>query len=78
MAGLLTTQAVQLLIGATALGVFLLSNRMPAGGWIVVLELSIYVVGWTASYTFFIPAPCIAIDGEPGDHRSRLPPDARS
>jgi O-antigen/teichoic acid export membrane protein len=54
--GLLTTQAVQLLIGATALGVFLVSNEMPAGGWIVVLELSIYVVGWTASYTFFIPA----------------------
>jgi O-antigen/teichoic acid export membrane protein len=53
---LMTTQAVQLAIGLSALGVFLLSGPMSPGGWIVVLELSIYVVGWTLSYTFFIPA----------------------
>jgi O-antigen/teichoic acid export membrane protein len=53
---LLTTQLVQLLIGLSALGVFLLSGPISSGGWIVVLELSIYVVGWTLSYTFFIPA----------------------
>lgn len=53
---ILSTQCVQLLIGASALGIFLLSSSMSPHGLIVVLELSIYVVGWTTSRTFFIPA----------------------
>ena len=53
---ILSTQCVQLLIGAAALGIFLLSSAMSTHGLIVVLELSIYVAGWTTSRTFFIPA----------------------
>ncbi len=53
---LLSTQIVQLLIGVSALAIFLLSSSMSAGGLVVVLELSIYVVGWTMSITFFVPA----------------------
>jgi len=53
---IMSTQCVQLLLGASALAIFLLSSTMSASGLIVVLELSIYVVGWTISYTFFVPA----------------------
>jgi O-antigen/teichoic acid export membrane protein len=53
---ILSTQCVQLLIGAAALVIFLLSSAMSTHALIVVLELSIYVVGWTTSRTFFIPA----------------------
>jgi O-antigen/teichoic acid export membrane protein len=53
---ILSTQCVQLLIGVAALVIFLVSSAMSAHALIVVLELSIYVVGWTISHTFFIPA----------------------
>ena len=53
---ILSTQCVQLLIGAAALIIFLLSSATSSHARIVVLELSIYVVGWTVSRTFFIPA----------------------
>jgi O-antigen/teichoic acid export membrane protein len=53
---ILSTQCVQLLIGMAALAIFLVSSAMSTHALIVVLELSIYVVGWTISRTFFIPA----------------------
>jgi O-antigen/teichoic acid export membrane protein len=53
---ILLTQCAQLLLGALALAIFLLSSRMSLSGLVVVLELSIFVVGWTISYTFFVPA----------------------
>ena len=53
---ILSTQCVQLMIGLAALLIFLVSSAMGARALIVVLELSIYVVGWMISHTFFIPA----------------------
>jgi O-antigen/teichoic acid export membrane protein len=53
---MLSTQCVQLLLGVSALAIFLLSSAMSASGLTVVLELALYVVGWTVSHTFFIPA----------------------
>jgi O-antigen/teichoic acid export membrane protein len=53
---ILSTQCVQLLIGISALVIFLLWSGLRGGPLIVILELTIYVVGWTISYTFFIPA----------------------
>jgi O-antigen/teichoic acid export membrane protein len=53
---ILMTQCAQLLLGALALVIFLLSSGISSSGLIVVLELSVYVVGWTISYTFFVPA----------------------
>ena len=53
---ILSTQCVQLLLGVSALVIFLLASSMSGSGLLVVLELSIYVVGWTISYTFFVPA----------------------
>ncbi len=53
---LLQTQCVQLLMGISALAIFLLCSPMNASGLVVVLELSIYVVGWMVSHTFFVPA----------------------
>ena len=53
---ILSTQCVQLLIGISALVIFLLWSGLHGGALIVILELAIYVVGWTISYTFFIPA----------------------
>jgi O-antigen/teichoic acid export membrane protein len=55
------TQLVQLLFGAAALAVFLITSGvnadgMSAGGVVVIIELAIYVVGWNLSYTFFAPA----------------------
>lgn len=53
---IMSTQCVQLLVGVSALAIFLLSSPMSASGLMVVLELSIYVIGWTISHTFFVPA----------------------
>jgi O-antigen/teichoic acid export membrane protein len=53
---ILSTQCAQLLLGVAALVIFLLTSPMSASGLLVVLELSIYVVGWMISYTFFVPA----------------------
>jgi O-antigen/teichoic acid export membrane protein len=53
---ILSTQCVQLLIGILALLIFLLWSGVRGGALIVILELTVYVVGWTISYTFFIPA----------------------
>jgi O-antigen/teichoic acid export membrane protein len=53
---ILSTQCVQLLIGIAALVIFLLWSGLRGGALIVILELTVYVVGWTISYTFFIPA----------------------
>ena len=53
---LLSTQCVQLLLVCVAFAIFLVATPMTATRQVVVLELSIYVVGWTISYTFFIPS----------------------
>ncbi len=53
---ILSTQCVQLLIGISALAIFLLSSDQRGGALIVILELTIYVVGWMISHTFFVPA----------------------
>jgi O-antigen/teichoic acid export membrane protein len=53
---ILSTQCVQLLLGLAALVIFLLASSMSASGLLVIVELSIYVIGWTISYTFFVPA----------------------
>lgn len=53
---LLSTQCVQLLIAMLALALYLKFAARGTESLIVVAELSIYVVGWTASYTFFVPA----------------------
>jgi O-antigen/teichoic acid export membrane protein len=53
---ILSTQCVQLLLGVSALVIFLLTSAISASGVLVILELSIYVVGCTISHTFFVPA----------------------
>jgi O-antigen/teichoic acid export membrane protein len=53
---LLTTQCLQLALGAVAFLVFVLLGAIDARNVIVVLELVIYVLGWWLSRTFFIPA----------------------
>jgi O-antigen/teichoic acid export membrane protein len=53
---ILTTQVIQLLLAAVALAVFASFSALGSSEVLVVLELSVYVVGWTMSYTFFIPA----------------------
>jgi O-antigen/teichoic acid export membrane protein len=53
---LLSTQCVQLLVAAVGLGLYLAFGATDAGRLPVVAELSVYVVGWTVSYTFFVPA----------------------
>ena len=53
---LLATQCLQLALGAVAFLVFVLVGAITASNVTVVLELTIYVVGWWMSRTFFIPA----------------------
>jgi O-antigen/teichoic acid export membrane protein len=53
---LLATQCLQLALGALAFLVFALIGVIDSRNVIVVLELTIYVVGWWLSRTFFIPA----------------------
>lgn len=53
---LLATQCLQLALGALAFVVFVLLGAIDGRNVIVVLELTIYVVGWWMSRTFFIPA----------------------
>src|ERR1700751_5188897 len=53
---LLATQCLQLALGAVAFVVFVLLGPIDRRNFIVVLELTIYVVGWWLSRTFFIPA----------------------
>jgi O-antigen/teichoic acid export membrane protein len=53
---ILQTQCVQLFLAGSALAIYLLLSPMSASELIVVVELAVYVVGWTMSYTFFIPA----------------------
>ena len=53
---LFSTQCLQLVLGLLALAVFLLTSTLGARGLLVVLELSIYVIGWTVSRTLFVPA----------------------
>ena len=53
---LLATQCLQLALGALAFLVFVLIGVIDSRNLIVVLELTIYVVGWWLSRTFFIPA----------------------
>jgi O-antigen/teichoic acid export membrane protein len=47
---------VQLLIALLALVLYLAFAARGTGNLIVVAELSVYVVAWTVSYTFFVPA----------------------
>jgi O-antigen/teichoic acid export membrane protein len=51
-----STQCIQLLLGLAALIILLLAGIVRASGWIVILELSVYVIGWSLSHTFFVPA----------------------
>ena len=51
-----STQCVQLLLGLSALILLLLAGVLHASSWIVILELSIYVTGWSLSRTFYVPA----------------------
>ena len=53
---LLTTQCLQLALGALAFLVFVLLGAINTRNVAVVLELTLYVVGWWLSRTFFIPA----------------------
>ena len=53
---LLATQCLQLALGAVAFVVFVLLGAIDSRNVIVVLELTVYVVGWWMSRTFFIPA----------------------
>jgi O-antigen/teichoic acid export membrane protein len=53
---ILSTQLAQLVIGAGILGVLALLGVVRSQNLAVVLELSLYVIGWSASRTFFIPA----------------------
>ena len=53
---MLSTQCAQLGLGLLAFWVFVLAGAIHAGNLLVVIELSIYVIGWSASRTFFIPA----------------------
>jgi O-antigen/teichoic acid export membrane protein len=53
---ILSAQCAQLALGALAFGLFALVGIIRASNVVVVLELSIYVVGWTISRTFFVPA----------------------
>jgi O-antigen/teichoic acid export membrane protein len=53
---LLSTQCVQLALGLLALAVFILAGLIHANNLIVVLELSVYVIGWSISRTFYVPA----------------------
>lgn len=53
---LLATQCLQLALGALAFLVFVLLGVIDSRNIIVVLELTIYVVAWWLSRTFFIPA----------------------
>jgi O-antigen/teichoic acid export membrane protein len=51
-----STQCIQLVLGLSALTIFLLTSKMTAHGLAVVLELSTYVIGWSMSRTLFVPA----------------------
>lgn len=51
-----STQCVQLVVGLIALAIFLLTSTIGTQGRLVVLELSIYVIGWSMSRTLFVPA----------------------
>ena len=53
---ILSTQCVQLVLAVAALALYLAFAVRGSDGLIVVAELATYVVGWTASYTFFVPA----------------------
>jgi O-antigen/teichoic acid export membrane protein len=53
---ILSTQCVQLIVGLSALAIFLLTSTLGSRGLVVVLELSIYVIGWSMSRTLFVPA----------------------
>jgi O-antigen/teichoic acid export membrane protein len=52
----LSTQAAQLVLGIVTFFGFVLVGAIHAGNLIVVLELSVYVVGWSIARTFFVPA----------------------
>jgi O-antigen/teichoic acid export membrane protein len=53
---LLSTQSAQLVLGALTLGAFVVAGLVRSSNVLVVLELSVYVIGWSISRTFFIPA----------------------
>lgn len=53
---LLSTQAAQLALGALTLGAFVVAGLVRSSNVWVVLELSVYVIGWCISRTFYIPA----------------------
>jgi O-antigen/teichoic acid export membrane protein len=53
---LLATQSLQLVLGAVAFLVFVFLGAIDSRNVTVVLELTVYVVGWWMSRTFFIPA----------------------
>jgi O-antigen/teichoic acid export membrane protein len=53
---ILSAQCAQLGVGVAAFGLFALAGIIRATNVIVVLELSVYVVGWTLSRTLFVPA----------------------
>jgi O-antigen/teichoic acid export membrane protein len=53
---MICAQTLQLLIGAAALAAFLGLSRTSAGNATIIIELSVYLVGWNAARTFFVPA----------------------
>lgn len=53
---LLASQCAQLVLGLLAFGGFAVAGAIRTANLVVVAELSIYVIGWAASRTFFIPA----------------------
>jgi O-antigen/teichoic acid export membrane protein len=56
-ANILSTQAAQFCVGGVAFLIYLLALPRPAGSSLaVVLELTVYMVGWALARTFFVPA----------------------
>ena len=53
---MLSTQCAQLGLGLLAFWVFALTGAIRSSNLLVVVELSVYVIGWSASRTFYIPA----------------------
>lgn len=53
---ILAAQWAQAILGLLAFFAFVVCGAIHAGNFLVVIELSIYVLGWSASRTFFIPA----------------------
>ncbi|HET9391884.1 MAG TPA: oligosaccharide flippase family protein [Steroidobacteraceae bacterium] len=55
-ADLLTTQAVQLLLGTLAFALLGITGVLHPTRWVVVLEIATYLAGWMIARTLFVPA----------------------